>query len=161
MPFYSPAQGRGDRRAPWENGDKIDTTPTGLDNAACATEHPSKSIARETSVPQSLSQIYLHIVYSTKNRVPYLQDKPFRERLHGYLSGICDNLNCPTIIVGGVEDHVHILCRFGKSIAVEELFREMKRDSSKWVKRENPRLAEFHWQAGSGHSLLVPRIAPL
>jgi REP element-mobilizing transposase RayT len=107
-------------------------------------------------MPQSLSQIYLHIVFSTKDRKPFLTDKDFRDRAHAYLAGICKNLDCPALIVGGVEDHVHTLCRFGKTIDVATLLRELKRDSSKWIKAQQPRLAEFHWQAGYGAFSISP-----
>jgi putative transposase len=105
---------------------------------------------------QSLTQIYLHIVFSTKGRKPFLTDKKFRGRTHSYLAGICTNLDCPSLIVGGVEDHVHLLCRFGKTIVVAMLLRELKRDSSIWIKTEQPRLAEFHWQGGYGAFSVSP-----
>ena len=107
-------------------------------------------------MPQSLTQIYLHIVFSTKDRRPFLTDKEFRGRTDAYLAGISRNLDCPSLIVGGVEDHVHILCRFDKTIEVATLLRELKRDSSKWIKTEQPRLAEFHWQAGYGAFSISP-----
>jgi hypothetical protein len=72
-------------------------------------------------VPQSLVQIYVHIVYSTKHRKPFLKDKEFRDRTQRYLAGTCKGLNCPALIVGGVEDHVHILCRFGKNVGIADL----------------------------------------
>jgi putative transposase len=68
---------------------------------------------------QSLAQIYVHIIFSTKYRKPFLKDKQFRERLHAYLAKVCHNQDSPSIIVGGVEDHVHILCRMSKNIAAE------------------------------------------
>src|SRR5438876_3153897 len=105
---------------------------------------------------QSLVQIYLHIVFSTKNRAPFLQDKSFRDRTHAYLAGICKNLDCPALIIGGVEDHVHILCRFGKTIDVATLVRELKRDSSKWIKGSKAGLGDFHWQAGYGAFSVSP-----
>ena len=107
-------------------------------------------------MPQSLTQIYLHIVFSTKDRKPFLTDKDFRDATHAYLAGICKNQDCPALIVGGVQDHVHLLCRFGKTIAVATLVREVKRDSSKWIKIEQPRLGEFHWQAGYGAFSISP-----
>jgi putative transposase len=107
-------------------------------------------------MPQSLAQIYLHIVFSTKNRQGWLIDKAFRDRTHAYLAGICEKQGCPALIVGGVEDHVHILCRIGKTIEVATLLRELKRDSSKWVKENNPLLADFHWQAGYGAFSVSP-----
>ena len=107
-------------------------------------------------MPQSLVQVYVHIVFSTKHRKPFLKDKEFRERTHRYLAGICKNLNSPALIIGGVEDHVHILCRLGKTIEIADLIRDLKRDSSKWVKAEQPRLAEFHWQQGYGAFSISP-----
>jgi REP element-mobilizing transposase RayT len=97
---------------------------------------------------QSLVQIYTHLVFSTKGRAPFLQDPKLRKETHAYLSGACRNLNCPSIIVGGVEDHVHILCRLGKTSDVSTLIRELKRESSKWIKEQRSELARFHWQGG-------------
>jgi putative transposase len=105
---------------------------------------------------QSLVQIYVHIVFSTKHRRPFLKDKEFRERTHAYLAGICKNIGCPALIVGGVEDHVHLLCRLGKRIAVADFIRDLKRDSSKWVKEERTDLSEFHWQSGYGAFSISP-----
>ena len=105
---------------------------------------------------QSLVQIYLHLVYSTKHRQPFLKDPAFRAQTHAYLAGICNNLGCPALLVGGVEDHVHILCRFGKCIEVANLIRDLKRESSKWVKVENPGLADFYWQLGYGAFSISP-----
>ena len=105
---------------------------------------------------QSLSQIYVHLVFSTKGRAAFLRDKPFRGRVHAYLIGICRNHKSPSLIIGGVEDHVHILCRLAKTITVSDLIRELKRDSSKWIKAENPGLRDFHWQQGYGAFSLSP-----
>ncbi len=60
-------------------------------------------------MPQSLAQIYLHLVFSTKDRRPFLQDASLLDELHKYLGGACNNLDCPVLRVGGVADHVHIL----------------------------------------------------
>src|SRR5579884_3362924 len=87
-----------------------------------------------TAMSQSLEQIYLHIVFSTKNRAPFLTDPDLRKELHAYLAGTCRNLESPSLIVGGVADHVHILCRFSKNLAVAQLLAELKRESSKWIK---------------------------
>jgi REP element-mobilizing transposase RayT len=105
---------------------------------------------------QSLAQIYLHVVFSTKHRVPYLQDPALRERTHGYLAGACHNLGSPSIIVGGVEDHVHVLCRLSKTLGASELVRELKRESSKWLKEQSAELASFYWQSGYGAFSISP-----
>src|SRR5262245_29404873 len=107
-------------------------------------------------MPQSLAQIYLHIVFSTKERRPYLQDRPLREELHAYLGGACNELGCPVICVGGVEDHVHLGCRLGRSIAVADLLLEIKRQSSIWIKTKARDLYDFHWQNGYGAFSLSP-----
>lgn len=105
---------------------------------------------------QSLVQIYVHIVFSTKDRVAFLMDVPFRERVHAYLAGICNNQDCPALIVGGVADHVHILCRLGKQIDVSSLIREIKRDSSAWIKEQQSSLSRFYWQSGYGAFSISP-----
>ena len=70
---------------------------------------------------QSLTQIYLHIVFTMKLREPYLRDKPFQARVHAYPAGICNRLDSPCLQAGGAADHVHILCRLAKTIAVADL----------------------------------------
>ena len=105
---------------------------------------------------QSLSQRYLHVVFSTKNHAPFLQDPALRGQTHAYLAGTCRNLKSPSIIVGGVEDHVHVLCRMAKTISVSVLVRELKRESSKWLKEQSADLASFYWQNGYGAFSISP-----
>ncbi|HMF17765.1 MAG TPA: IS200/IS605 family transposase [Gemmataceae bacterium] len=105
---------------------------------------------------QSLAQIYLHIVFSTKERRPFLQNPALREELRKYLGGTCKNLNCPVLCVGGVADHVHILCRLGRTISVADLVKELKRESSKWLKTKAPDLIDFYWQNGYGAFSVSP-----
>src|SRR5262245_18917801 len=105
---------------------------------------------------QSLSRIYLHIVFSTKGRRRYLQDYALRIELHNYLGGTCRNLECPTLVNGGVEDHVHILCRLSRTVTVADLVRELKRESSKWLKTKSRELFDFHWQDGYGAFSISP-----
>ena len=107
-------------------------------------------------MPQSLAQIYLHIVFSTKHRAPFLQDKTIRDNLHAYLTGTCRNLDSPSLAIGGVEDHVHLLCRQSKIHSVADLVREFKRESSKWVKEQDPKLGAFYWQQGYGAFSISP-----
>ena len=105
---------------------------------------------------QSLVQICVHIIFSTKNRIPFLTDMAFRERVHAYLAGICNKQDCPAIIVGGVADHVHLLCRLGKQSDISTLIREIKRDSSSWVKEQPLSLSAFYWQSGYGAFSISP-----
>jgi putative transposase len=97
---------------------------------------------------QSLARLYVHLVFSTKNRRPFLKDPDLRKECHAYLAGACKNLGSPSLIVGGVEDHVHVLCFLGKTESVSVLIRELKRESSQWLKTKGPDLAAFYWQNG-------------
>jgi REP element-mobilizing transposase RayT len=107
-------------------------------------------------MPQSLAQIYLHLVFSTKGRKAWLQDQNIREELHKYLAEACNNNDCAALQVGGVADHVHVLCRFGRSISVSGLIKELKLGSSKWAKSKSTSLAEFYWQNGYGAFSVSP-----
>ena len=101
-------------------------------------------------MPQTLSCVYTHIVFSTKNRVAFLQDGELRKKLHAYLAGIATQQNCPAVCVGGAADHVHLLVRLGRETTQSDLLRELKRSSSIWIKTQSPHLADFAWQNGSG-----------
>ena len=81
-------------------------------------------------MPQSLSAVYIHLVFSTKERRPFLRDKVIRASLHSYLGAASKQLECPPLKVGGVEDHVHLLCRFARTITQAEWVKEIKRVSN-------------------------------
>src|SRR6185436_17709352 len=97
-------------------------------------------------MPQSLSAVYIHLVFSTKERRPFLRDKGIREKLHGQVGAISKALECPPLLVGGVEDHVHLLCRFARTITQAEWVKELKRVSSIWLKEQTVDLSTFEWQ---------------
>jgi putative transposase len=99
-------------------------------------------------MPQSLSVVYLHCVFSTKERRPFLRDKSQRLALHAYLGDISQTLDCPPLIVGGVEDHVHLLTRFGRSLSQADWVKEIKRVSSLWLKEQSRDHASLAWQNG-------------
>jgi putative transposase len=101
-------------------------------------------------MPQSLSKILVHSVFSTKDRRPFLRDKPLRDELHRYLGGILINLECQPIIVGGVADHVHLLCALSRTCDASTMIKEIKRGSSLWVKTQSSDLVDFAWQNGYG-----------
>jgi len=109
---------------------------------------------RQTSQPphmaQSLAKILVHTVFSTKDRQPFLRDKALREELHRYLGGILANLECQPIIVGGVEDHVHLLFTLSRVDTIADVVKEVKRGSSVWLKTDEPQILDFAWQAGYG-----------
>ena len=98
-------------------------------------------------MPQSLSAVYIHLVFSTKERRPFLRDVTVRESLHSYLGGISKQLECAPIITGGMEDHVHLLARFGRTITQAEWVKELKRVSNLWLKEQHS-IRDFEWQGG-------------
>jgi len=104
---------------------------------------------------QSLVRNYIHIVFSTKNR-EHLIREPYGQELHAYLAGICKNLECHPIKVGGHTDHVHILCMLSKKIALMKLMEELKSHSSKWMKTKSEDLKTFYWQNGYGAFSVKP-----
>ena len=101
-------------------------------------------------MPQSLAKILVHTVFSAKDRRPLLRNKILHEELHRYLGGILANLDCQPVIIGGVEDHVHLLCALSRTCEAAAMVKEVKRGSSLWLKTKSPELADFAWQNNPG-----------
>ena len=99
-------------------------------------------------MPQSLSTVYIHLVFSTKDRRPFLRDASTHKALHEYLGGISKQLECTPLQVGGVEDHIHLLARFSRTITQAEWVKELKRISNLWLKEHGREYADFDWQGG-------------
>ena len=104
---------------------------------------------------KSLVQIYIHLVFSTKNRQPIILP-PIEQELHSYLGGICNKLDCQSIIAGGHTDHIHILFKLSKKIALIKLVEEVKSHSSKWIKTKGAEYKNFYWQDGYGAFSIKP-----
>lgn len=100
-------------------------------------------------MPQSLSYLLTHLVFSTKDRAPVL-DATVRPALHAYLATVARNVDCECFRVGGVADHVHLAVRQSRTITMGQLIEELKTSSSKWLKTQSPALAAFAWQRGYG-----------
>ncbi len=98
-------------------------------------------------MPQSLSRILVHLVFSTKQRVPNLTE-PIQTELFPYLGGVLKNHNCPPIKVGGHDDHVHLLFGLSRTMSIAEVVEKVKTASSKWIKDEFVQRKDFSWQAG-------------
>lgn len=96
---------------------------------------------------QSLSKIYLHCVFSTKHRQPYIKDA-IREDLYGYIIGTLSSLHSYVEIVGAHTDHVHLLCTLPRTLTVADLISKVKASSSKWFKEQG--IENFSWQNGYG-----------
>src|SRR5580658_7907542 len=99
---------------------------------------------------QSLAKILVHVVFSTKERRPFFHDKSLRGELHRYIGGILAKLDCQPIIVGGVEDHVHLLCLLARTCEPASMVKEVKRGSTLWLRAKSQDLRDFSWQNGYG-----------
>lgn len=100
-------------------------------------------------MPQSLSNILIHLIWSTKDRRPWLE-KGIREKTHAFLAGTVRQMDCEAYRVGGVADHVHLAVRLSRTLSVADLVKEVKIASSKWVKAQDSSLHDFAWQQGYG-----------
>jgi REP element-mobilizing transposase RayT len=99
------------------------------------------------AMPQSLTQLLYHIIFSTKNREPFI-DQILRPRLHAYIGGIINENEGKPIITGGVDDHVHIFTYLPATMCIADAIRIIKTNSSKWVHNTDPDRDSFAWQAG-------------
>lgn len=106
-------------------------------------------------MPQSLAKLYVHLVFSTKNRQPYL-DEAIEPRVHAYLACIVRDLGSPWVVVGGVADHVHLLFDMGKMQSPVKFVEQTKRESSKFVKTLGEKYQGFYWQRGYGMFSVSP-----
>jgi REP-associated tyrosine transposase len=102
------------------------------------------------TMSQSLSKLWSHLIFSTKDRYPFLSDSNVRDQLHAYMATILRNHDCPTLQVGGTSDHTHALFMLSKSCSIAEIVYEVKRSSSKWVKTQGQIYKKFYWQGGYG-----------
>ena len=98
---------------------------------------------------QSLSRIYVHVVFSTKHRVAVLSDA-VRPHLYAYTATVLSNLDCVPIEIGGVADHIHILSTISNNLSVSKFIEEVKKPTSKWLKTQDASLRDFYWQSGYG-----------
>jgi REP-associated tyrosine transposase len=96
---------------------------------------------------QSLSKLYVHIIFHTKNTNVLIREFD-REELYAYIGAIIKDNDSIPIIINGMADHVHILCLLSKNIALAKLVEEIKRHSSRWIKGKDGYYKNFSWQAG-------------
>jgi REP element-mobilizing transposase RayT len=98
---------------------------------------------------QSLVKNYIHIIFSTKLRAPLILES-IENELYSYIGGICKQLECYPVKIGGYIDHIHILCMLSKKSPLMKLLEEIKAHSSKWIKTKDDTLKKFYWQNGYG-----------
>jgi putative transposase len=100
-------------------------------------------------MPQSLSRLLAHLIFSTKHREPWITPA-IRNELHSYLGGVLKHIDCLPIRVGGVADHVHLFFGMPRTLSTAQIVEKVKVASSKWIKEKAPEFSAFHWQNGYG-----------
>lgn len=107
-------------------------------------------------MPQSLSNLAIHVIFSTAGRVPFVEEDRL-ERLWAYGIGVLRQLECPAIQIGGRPDHLHLLFRLSRTDRVSDVVKEVKTSTSKWLKPQHDALSSFAWQAGYAAFSVSPR----
>ena len=98
---------------------------------------------------QSLSSVLIHLVFSTKNREPFITAEVETE-LHPYMTKIFSELKSPSLAIDGTTDHVHILFSLARVVTLADIVEEVKTSTSKWIKTKGREFRDFHWQRGYG-----------
>jgi putative transposase len=98
-------------------------------------------------MPQSLAKVYIHVVFSTKDRRPAVGDE-WRDALFGVLGAAANNIGCQSLLMGGVADHVHMLFQLSRTLSLSDAVGRIKSHSSWWVNQNHTSTAMFHWQNG-------------
>ena len=99
---------------------------------------------------QSLSKLYIHLVFHIKSTSPLIRDVDM-ERVHAYIGQMVNTTGCSVIKTGGTEDHVHLLFLLSKDVCLSYVVEEIKRNSSRWIKDLSPtHYGKFGWQSGYG-----------
>ena len=106
-------------------------------------------IASPKTMAQSYTNLVYHIVFSTKDRKPIITDEN-KTQLYEYIGGTIRGLGGKSLGVGGMLDHVHILAKLRPDKSVSDIMRELKANSSGWMKRAFPNSKNFSWQNGYG-----------
>ena len=98
---------------------------------------------------QSLANLYVHLIFSTKERVPRLAAS-VRLDLHAYMATVLANLNSPAVLINSVADHMPLLFNMGRTVSLAQVVEDVRKSSSKWIKTQDAALTGFAWQAGYG-----------
>ncbi len=106
-------------------------------------------------MPQSLASLLVHLVFSTKDREPWLTDA-IRDELHAYIGGIVASTVGVLLRAGSVTDHIHLLISHPRTMSPADLVKEIKIGSSKWLKQRDKHFSGFHWQSGYGIFSISP-----
>ncbi|MCH7226265.1 IS200/IS605 family transposase [Haloferula sp. A504] len=100
-------------------------------------------------MPQSLSKLYIHLVFSTKNRDRILsaEDGP---DLHAYMGGTLNGLKCIPVEINTEPDHAHLLFLLSRTVALSDVVGAVKKSATEWLRARGPVYRGFHWQSGYG-----------
>ena len=104
---------------------------------------------------QSLANIVVHLVFSTKERRQLLRDEE-RSQIHAYITAVLKNNDSPVIEINSVRDHMHILFAQSKNHAPAKIVERIKTSSSAWIKTLDRRYSDFAWQSGYGEFSVSP-----
>ena len=106
--------------------------------------------AAKFNMPQSLSHLFVHIIFSTKHRQPFITERIEKE-LYAYIAKILyDECHSPAVVIGGDKDHIHILLALSRIWSIAKIVELIKKRSSKWMKTKGRDLSGFQWQTGYG-----------
>lgn len=137
---------RNPRPSTW--ADRIDLSGRSVPFIHSTKRQPNPPILRKKIfMAQSLAKIYIHAVFSTKNRKSLLADS-WREELFNVLGGAANNLGCQSLLVGGMADHIHMLFQLGRTIAIADALGKINSTSSAWVNQNHGTHVPFSWQSG-------------
>lgn len=119
----------------------------------------SRRFATIEPMANTFSQIYFHIVFSTKNRVDFIRPE-IESRIWAYIGGIARKHKMTAIQVGGIDNHIHALTGSPTPLSPSQVAKYLKGDSSYWIHNEFPDLADFGWQDGYGVFSVSKSIIP-
>src|SRR5262245_36008200 len=100
-------------------------------------------------MPQSLSSILIHLIFSTKNREPFLTPEIDTE-LYPYMASIFKAMKSPALIINVASDQLHTLFSLSRVLTIADIVEEAKTESSRWIKTKGTEFRDFHWQSGYG-----------
>jgi REP element-mobilizing transposase RayT len=116
---------------------------------------PLRQLSIKPTMPQSLANILVHLVFSTKDRSRWIADD-WRDELHGYIGGIIRRFETDLLAAGSVEDHIHLLFPLPRTAPLSEMVKEIKSGSTRWIHAAPSRPTHFRWQAGYGAFSISP-----
>ena len=100
-------------------------------------------------MPQSLSKVYVHLIFSTKGRERTVPDE-IRPALHAYMGGILKGVGCTPVEINTEPDHCHTLFLLSRTASLSEVVSHLKKSSNDWLRQQGPQFGEFLWQGGFG-----------